>query len=175
MSLQNMTSSEDKNKNTKKAKFFDPDTRLKKKVGNTPFKKEKVEKAQTFMEKNDVDFKPMAKDLLAQMRAILDEAKEQPENQKEIVERLTQPVMELKANAATFKYPLISQMMNILLNFLETLEELNQDAIDVAEVNYKTVHVILAHDMKGNKDKRGDLFVQELDSAIKRYRKKYSH
>ena len=175
MSLQHMSSSNDKNKSKKKAKFFDPDTRLKKKVGNTPFKKDKVEKANSFIEKNDVDFKPMAEDLLKQMREILDEAQKRPEDQKEIVELLTQPVMELKANAATFKYPLISQMMNILLNFLETLEELNKDALDVAEVNYKTVRVILAHDMKGNKDKRGDLFVKELDSAIQRYRKKHSH
>lgn len=174
MSLQSMSSPEDKS-NKKKPKFFDPDIRLKKKVGNTPFKKEKVNKADTFIEKNEVDFKPMAKEQLKKMRAILDKARKKPDNQKQIVEDLTQPVMELKANAATFKYPLISQMMNILLNFLETLEELNDDALDVAEVNYKTVKVILSHDMKGTSDKRGDLFVKELDSAIQRYRKKHSH
>lgn len=168
-----MRSSNEKPKKSK-AKFYDPDTKLKEKVGTaTPFKKERVEKAQTFVDENEVDFEPIARDLLLKMREDLDRARAGKMSQAELVENLTQPVMELKANAATFKYPLISILMNILLNFLETLEKLNDDALDIAEVNYTTVKAVLAHKLKDESDPRAQLFIKELQGAISRYRKKH--
>lgn len=168
-----MSPSNEKPKKSK-AKFYDPDTKLKEKVGTgTPFKKERVDKAQKFVDQNEVDFQPMAENLLKQMREDLDRAQAGKLSQAELVENLTQPVMELKANAATFKYPLISILMNILLNFLETLEELNDDSLNIAEVNYTTVKAVLAHELKDESDPRAQLFIKELQGAISRYRKKH--
>lgn len=161
--------------NKKKAKFYDPDTKLKQKVGGDTLKKETVEKADTFIEKNDVDFEPMARDFLNDMRKSLDRAHRGELNQKQLVEEMTLPVMQLKGNAATFKYPLITALMNTLLNFLETLDSLNKDVLKISEVYYSTVRVVLAHKMKGDIDKRGELLIKELERTIQRYRKKYNH
>ena len=156
----------------KKARFYDPDTRLKQKVGPTPFKKERIDQAQKHIESNDVDFEPMAQELLKTLRKDIDAAKKGELEQKELVERLTQPVMELKANAATFQYPIISKLMNILLNFLETLDSLDEETLEITEVTYRAVNAILAHKIRNINDKRGELMIQELENVILRYRKK---
>lgn len=169
-----MSNKQAKNKDKKKnVKFYEPDKSLKIKVGPTPFKKETVEKADKELEKNEIDFEPMAKDALQEMRQSIDKARQGKGDPKELVDELTKPVMQLKANAATFKYPLITQLMNILLNFLETLDDVNKDVIAITEINHKAVRTVLAHKMKGDTDKRGDLLVRELGNVIQRYRKKH--
>lgn len=166
-------STREKDPKKKKAKFFEPDTSLKKKVGPGLIKKETVNSADRFIENNKVDFIPMAQKLMKEMRGILDQAQEGKLTKAQLVEEITKPVMQLKGNAATFKYPIITMLMNTLLNFLETLEELDKDALTITEVNYKALRAVLSHNIRDNKDQNGYLFAKELENAIKRYRKKH--
>lgn len=156
-----------------KPKFIAPNKALQKKVGATPFKKESVTKADQFIDENNIDFSPLAKQFLNDMRAALDNAHAGQNDPHKLVEALTEPVMQLKANAATFKYPLITQLMNVLLNFLETLDALNNDSMKIAELSYGSVKVMLVKKMQNPYDKQGDMLVKEFAKAIARYRKRH--
>lgn len=56
---------------------------------------------------------------------------------------LTSPVMELKANAAIFHYSLIGNLANIMLSFLESIEELDKDAVSIVGAHHTTLHAIV--------------------------------
>jgi len=82
---------------------------------------------------------------------------------------MTQPVMELKANARMFKYGLVSSLANIMLGFLESIEKLDKDAIEIVSAHQKTLHAIISREMKGDGGEYGVLLEKELRDAIRRY------
>src|SRR5690606_34435006 len=84
------------------------------------------------------------------------------------------PVMELKANGAMFEYPLISDVAGILLNFLENLQDLNDDALEIVKVHRRTLHVIVTSRLRGTGGRDGQALLQELVDACERYFKKYA-
>ena len=81
--------------------------------------------------------------------------------------------MELKANGAMFEYPLISAVAGVLLNFLEVIPELNDDALDIVAVHRSTLNVIVTGKLRGGGGNDGAALLQELADACDRYFKKY--
>jgi len=87
----------------------------------------------------------------------------------EIKAILTAPVMELKANAAIFKYALIGNMANIMLSFLETITQMDNDAVEIVKAHHNTLHMIVVKKMSGDGGAGGKMLLQELQQACDRY------
>lgn len=82
--------------------------------------------------------------------------------------------MQLKANGGMFQYQLISEIAALALHFLENVETVNDDALQVVDVHAKTIHIIIANDLKGDGGKEGYALVKELEKACKRFFGKYN-
>lgn len=125
---------------------------LQKKVGTGSIDENKVAKAQEVIANNKVDFAPIAKphlDLLG--KAIRESAGlKNPENQKEILESYMTPIMNIKANAATFNFPLISGLSGVVLTFLETVGRYDRKVVQIVDLLYKTILLVLARKMAGD-------------------------
>lgn len=156
---------------TKKAKTYKASTLLKQKVGSGPIDPKIVERAQKQIDHNEVDFTPLGMEFLEKLKKNLERVEKEGDKidvaeQKQL---LTQPVMELKANATIFHYSLIGNLANIMLSFLESIEKVDKDAFSIVQAHHTTLHAIVAKKMKGDGGAHGKVFMQELKQACARY------
>lgn len=154
-----------------KARIIKADTTLQKKAGTGEVDQTLVVKAETVIEKNAEDFGPMATDFLNMLASGIQSAREGVVEEKHRIAGMTQPVMQLKANARMFKYDLVTSLANIMLSFLEHIKELDKDAIDIVDAHHKTLTAIIHRKMTGDGGASGKLLQTELEQACQRYMK----
>ncbi len=158
----------------KKPRFIKPINRFKQKVGTGGIDEKLLDTAQTLIEETKIDFSEYAFGYLETLDKIIKQAKENNENESETINKLIRPIMQLKANGGMFKYHLVTEIADIILNFLEELKKLDSDAYKVIEVHKKALKVIISNRLTGDGGKEGYELAQELDKACKRYHKKHS-
>jgi hypothetical protein len=159
---------------SKKVRFIKPPNIFKKKVGAGGISELLLEKSQEAIDNVEVDFTPYAQDFLKQITEAIALARSQ-NNLKDAKEKLIRPVMQLKANGGMFRYHLLSDIANTALQFLEDIDELNDDAYDVIKAHENTLKIIVSTKLVGNGGAKGGALIKELQKACQRYHKKYGN
>lgn len=154
-------------------KIITPRHVLREKIGYGGIDPVLLDRAEEFIASNDVVFQPFAVDFLGRLTRAIEDARKSGLRDKDTIDLIARPVMELKANGGMFGYPLVSNVADILLNFMEGLEELNDDAVEIIDVHVKTLNVIVASDLSGKGGKEGKHLADELYDACRRYEKKH--
>lgn len=154
-------------------RIITPRHTLREKLGYGGIDPAVLTRAQEFIEDTTVDFEPFAKTFLERLKDQIQTLRAKPVRNQADIHALTRPVMELKANGGMFKYPLITEIADILLNFLESLSVLNDDALDVVDIHYKTLTAIVSGKLTGDGGREGRKLAGELDGACQRYMKKH--
>lgn len=163
--------------NTEKSTFKKPtkiikaDYLLKDKIGAVKFDDNIVSQCQSILDHNEIDFSPYAKEILNELNTAISESKEIEACRETSKKELITPVMKLKANAPMFRYDLIGNLANIMLNFLESIPELDDHAIEIVSAHHKTLSLIIDRKIKGDGGDIGEKFEKELKSACNRYYK----
>lgn len=132
-----------------------------------------VKRAQHYADQLPIEFEPYAKDFLERLQAAIHDARKNPTRDKTTIATLSRPAMDLKANGGMYKYPLVTSLADILLNFLEHLPDLNDDAIEVVDLHLKTITAIMANRLSGDGGAQGKALAGELYGACLRYMKKH--
>mgnify|MGYP001558601707 CR=1 FL=1 len=104
---------------SKKSKIIKPENTLKKKAGNGGFKDTDLVKAQTMIQTNEIDFRPLGVEMLKELNDIMAGIKAGTIGQAEYFDKLMYPLMQLKSQGALFRYPSVTGMSQILLDLLE--------------------------------------------------------
>lgn len=142
---------------------------LEAKIGPGPLDEHLVKRAQDVMEKNDVDFEPLAEENLRTLSLALESLRESAQLDKKALQPVIKPVMQLKAHASIFGYPLIGTLANLVLGFLEDVQDVDADVIEIVRVHHMTLSAIIAKRMKGDGGPVGQQLQQELKDVIQRY------
>jgi len=145
---------------------------LQSKVGTGLVSKEKIETCQQTITENTTDFEPMAKEFLNKLAEAINAAKGPQSDLQELRQSVTEPVMQLKANASMFGYTLIGEMANILLSFLESVSSIDKDMISIVEASHSTLTAVVKNKLKGDGGTGGRAMKEELMGACKRYMNK---
>lgn len=161
-------------KKQKKVKYITPANTLKQIVGSGGIPPEKIEKGQKVISDNKVDFVPYATDYLKNLDNILNDYYAGTTEASETIEKLSDPIMQLKANGGMFGYHLISNIADIMLILIENIEDLDEDAITVIRAHQNSLQIIVSHKLKGNGGAEGRLLEVELQSACDRFYKKHT-
>ena len=151
------------------AKVIKANYKLQLKVGAGPLDEKKVLESQKIIETNQVDFAPLAIGILEKLDKALQTAQNSSVRMHDVKAILTAPVMELKANASIFKYGLIGNLANIMLNFLETITTMDKDAVEIVKAHHNTLHMIVVRKMSGDGGEGGKMLINELQQACDRY------
>ncbi len=158
----------------KKPRLVKPINRFKQKVGTGGIDEKLLDDAQTLIEETKIDFSEYAFGYLETLDKIIKQAKKDNKNNSETINKLIRPIMQLKANGGMFRYHLVTEIADIILNFLEEIEKLDNDVYKVIDVHKKTIQVIISNKLTGDGGKEGYELAKELDKACKRYIKKHS-
>jgi hypothetical protein len=159
----------------RKAEFFKPLNTLRTKVGYGGLTEDVLTKAQLLLESSSVDFIPMAENYLATLMRRVDMAeKAAPDSDQEaLIGQLIIPAMQLKANGGMFHYPLVTRISDKLIQFLEVVPALNDDALDIVLAFHTTIRTVLMGRISGTGGKQGDDLMQALEEACVRYFERY--
>ncbi len=150
-------------------KVYKANKELQTKIGTGKLDEKIVKKCQDVMDNNDVEFAPLAMEYLDKLKEAIDKASNKELETKEAVAAMTAPVMQLKANASTFKYGLIGNLANVMLSFLEGVKELDNDVISIVGAHHQTLSAIVMKKMKGDGGTHGQQMEAELKGACARY------
>ena len=142
---------------------------LQAKVGAGPLDQKVVERCQSVMDNNEVDFTPMAKQYLEELLDAIKKAKVGEGTKADLMAAITAPVMQLKANASLFNYGLIGSLANVMLSFLEAIKEFDANVLAIVEAHHTTLSAIVSNKMSGTGGQYGQQMEEELKSACKRY------
>jgi hypothetical protein len=152
-----------------KAKVIKADYSLQARIGKGPLDEKIVARCQKIMDSNTVDFAPLAKEYLDKLADAINQTKSGSLSKDQAIEAMTSPVMQLKANAATFRYTLIGNLANVMLSFLESVEEIDNTVIEIVNAHHKTLSAIVIKKIQGTGGAHGVQLEEELKSACKRY------
>lgn len=154
---------------SKKARTIPASRELQSRVGTGTVNDEVVDRAQDVIESNEVDFAPMARQELDKLTAIMKEVQGGERDGVEARQDISLPIMNLKANAATFNYPVISSISGTVLSLIEEFETLNKDLIKIVDNMQKAILVALMQDMKGEPGEAGKVLVKEFQNVCRIY------
>jgi len=155
----------------RKAEFIKPPNTLKAKVGSGGISDEILNKAQALLENNAVDFQPLAEMYLNALLDGIKYAQEAPveEDREKIIVSMLYPAMQLKANGGMFHYPLITQIGDRLIQFLEVIDEPDIEAIEIVLAFHATMRAIVMSRIAGDGGEHGEELYRALEDACMRY------
>jgi hypothetical protein len=159
----------------RRAEFIRPPNVIKSKVGTGGLSEEILEKAQTLLEKNTVDFQPLAEMYLANLMKGIETAKahEYDSDPEHVVSMMLYPAVQLKANGGMFKYELVTKIADKLIQFLEVIRHADIEAVEIVLAFYTTLRAIITGRITGGGGRHGTELLKALNDACTRYFEKH--
>jgi hypothetical protein len=151
------------------AELISPPNRLKEKVGSGGIDEAVLVKAQELLERNTINFEPIATMLIDLLSDAIADTKSGDLKGEASIEALIYPAMQLKAQGSMFHYPLVSDISHILVNFLETVENMDRDVLDIVIAHKMSIKAVLASQLKGDGGKSGQELREALMDACARF------
>ena len=145
------------------------DKYLQQKVGTGQINPNIITRSEKIMEEIKVDFAPIAKGFLNEFKKAIDVAEKSETLCNKIKEEITISIMQLKANASTFKHNLIGELSNTTLEFLESTAEIDDVILEILNAQHTTLLHLVNIDTKSDGGKAGEALKIELEEAYKRY------
>ncbi len=155
----------------RKAEFFSPPNYLKLKVGNGGLTEDILTKAQALLESNTIDFAPLAEMYLDAIMKGIEQAKASKQNldREVLIAAILFPGMQLKANGGMFHYELVTRIADKFIQFMEVIEVLDDQALEIITAFHTTIRVIILSRIQGDGGKRGEELITALIEACTRY------
>jgi hypothetical protein len=154
-----------------KSRLVKPENTLKKKAGSGGFNEKDLVKAQSMIENNEIDFRPLGADLLKELDEVLADIRAGKIDLAGSLGNIMYPMMQLKSQGGLFKYPLITQISHLMLDFLESITEADEDILEITGAYRRTIHAVLTLEIKGKDTKEGRDLCLALRDAFERYYK----
>jgi len=151
------------------AELISPPNRLKEKVGSGGIDETVLMKAQALLDRNTINFEPIANMLIDILVEAIADVKSGDIKGEDAIEAMIYPAMQLKAQGSMFHYPLVSDISHILVNFLETVEDMDRDVLDIVIAHKMSIKAVLASHLKGDGGKTGKELREALMEACGRY------
>ena len=158
------------------ATFVIPPNIIKGKVGTGGLSEKVLKRAQRLLETHTADFAPLADIYLTRMMEGIEKAEtteSNADNLEDLISTILLPCVQLKANGAMFHYQLITRIADRFVQFMEVVERLDAETLEIARAYHSTIKIVVAGKIKGDGGKQGDELVEELNNACMRYFEKH--
>lgn len=150
---------------------------LQAKTGIVKIDKDTIAKCQDLIDDTDMDFQPFADEIIDTMQKLSTEAKTLSGHDEEdavLLDKLCGEVMQIKGQAGMFGYDLASNLSDIMLSFLESIDHIDNHVIEILDAHTKTLDVVFKSGLKGDGGAQGKALKAELEDACSRYFSKYA-
>ncbi|MFN3701311.1 MAG: hypothetical protein ACK4VI_07310 [Alphaproteobacteria bacterium] len=155
----------------RKAEFINPPNTLKAKVGSGGLSEDILDKAQSLLENNTVDFIPLGEMYLASLMKGIESSRDaHPDDDKEhLIVAMLYPAMQLKANGGMFHYQLVTKIADKLIHFLEVVEKPDTECLELVMAFHTTIRAVILGRITGDGGRHGAELMDALSDACLRY------
>ncbi len=158
----------------KKARFYPASDNLRQKMGTGGIDPQVLERAEQQFAQAEKDYLPLAAGIFKKLETAIAEVSAEKIGERDAIERIAGPVMELKATGGMFGYALISEIAAVALDFLENVDAPDKDVMDIVKIHQRSLNAILTSRIKGQGGKEGLALSRELQAACQRYYTKHN-
>lgn len=156
-----------------KVEIIKPSTKLKNKVGGGPngkFNPKVIERTERAVAARGKDYTAKVKKDVQDLRALVESLKPGSDTDPELIHKIAMAAREIKGEAATFNFPLLTRFGDGLFNFTEKMTVLSPKRIAVMQAHVDAMSAVLAHSMHGDGGPVGNQLVRGLDKAIDKFK-----
>lgn len=157
-------------KKRRSASVLLPPNALKRKTGSGRIDARAVKLGQLAIEENAIDISQLVEDMLKLIDKGVKSARNGSIRGEAAVNELIYPVAQLKAHGDLFHYPAVTKASHIILDFLETVPDVDNDVLDVLTGFCLSIQTISRDQTSTSKESK-DICAGLLD-ACNRYHKK---
>lgn len=155
-----------------KSKLVVPENTLRKKVGFGGFDQKALVRAQSVIENNTIDFRPIAMGFVAELDKILSSINATPPMpEKDFIPAVMYPIMQLKAQGSLFHYPSVTRVTQTVIDFLEVVTHINDPVIAIVTAYRNTINALIKLEMKDEASKACDDLCVAFIDVCARYHK----
>jgi hypothetical protein len=154
---------------TGRAQCIMPPNSLKKKMGSGGIDESALARAQSNLENNTIDFRPIASRWLGVLEGAILGVKNGHVKNKAEVDIVLFPVVKLKEQGSMFHFPLVTEASTVVSDILETAAKVDKDIIDILMGYKMAILAIISHNMSGDGGEQGRELVASLTAATGRY------
>lgn len=161
------------NTGSKKARSIMKATRmLQARVGAGKIKPEKIDKAQSRVEaiRGRMDLKPFADEHMADIKTCMERLKA-GDSAADVTDEIARSIMKFKGNIGIFSDGPFISLAILMLNWVESVETIDSDVMDVLQGYYVTLDQIFSGKLKDKK--MIEIIIKEMESACQRYFSKH--
>lgn len=87
----------------------------------------------------------------------------------DLVDKILQPVAQLRAGATVAGYPLVEKLADKLIGFLEVIERPDPETLEIVQAFHGTMHAILKYKLTGSEHRHALALIDSLDTACRQY------
>lgn len=158
-------------KKLRKAELITPPNILKQKLGSGGISEATLVKAQQALEDNTTDFRPFATVLLTLLDNAIEHARKPTSESEPAIEAMIYPAVQLKAQGAMFHFPLVTDLSDILVSFLETVTGVDEDVLEIVVAHKTAISAVISNNMTGSGGAQGKELRDSLTDVCIRYYK----
>ena len=156
-----------------KVKIIKATKALQQKAGLGNLDEKLVQEAQKVINESTVDFVSLARPQLSLLQEATSACLKKGAALDELaMESIKTPIMNIKANAATFNYPSVSKISETVLLFLESQPKLDRKMVLIVSLLHKTLLLMLARKMSGDGGAEGQALHIAFAEVCRKYQKK---
>lgn len=153
------------------AKIVRPPNILKTKVGIGGLPDITLKKADNLIKENSISFEPAAQSYLAELLRAIDRVSYASDDisRNELVHDIIKPVLQLRANGQMFGYRIITEMSENFLGFINNLQRINGESIEIMQAYHTSVSAVLQKQLKNDGGRKGKELAAALEEAYHTY------
>jgi hypothetical protein len=156
----------------KKARVVTLPNTLKNKIGSGGLDAESLFKAEAELTNNKIDFRPIAEELLDDLDIAIRNAKNSSRKDESLVEAMLYPAAQFRGQGTLFHFPLVSDIGDILIGFLETITTpVPENALEIVSAHKMAISVVISNNITDRDHPLGDTLKRSLTEARGRYYK----
>lgn len=159
------------------AKFYSAPNHLKKKVGHGGISEDILKRAEELIENNSEKFDPIAEIQLSRLNQALTEFRimadnadgQSSENIEDVIFSVIYPAVQIKGTGGMFKYPLVTDVADKMVQFLEVIEKPDAESLEILEGFETALRAIVRGHIKDDGGPYGQELLIALNQACLRY------
>ncbi len=154
-----------------RTQIFKPVNLLKQKVGDGGIDDDKIKNAQRLIDECSYDgFLPLARELTGIIYDLLVLLRKQGiQDSEKTIKDFAANFVQLKANGAMFRYPLVTRISDNVLHFLDSIPMMGDKELDVVQAHYDGLHVVIEGRLEGLENPQANEIHAELTRVCQRY------
>lgn len=152
------------------AKLITAPNKLKEKVGSGGLPPHVLEQASRAVEEfcRNVDFSAETREVMTAIKAHMQEAEGDPANCAKPLGHIFDIAHELRGQAATFEFPMVTRIASSLCRFTTERDKLSRIELDITRVHVDAMLRVIKDNVRGNSDRLAQQIIAGLEYLVRR-------